>query len=95
VSDKRIGLIVNQTSPVMALTGEEIGRRLGVEPGYVIQAMPNACYAAVTRGAPIVDLAPQLPAARLFSAFAEAIHTNPGVLARTVEQFAAQPLVTG
>jgi DNA-binding response OmpR family regulator len=95
VSDKRIGLIVNQTSPVMALTGEEIGRRLGVEPGYVIQAMPNACYAAATRGAPIVDLAPQLPAARLFSAFAEAIHTNPGIVARAAEQFAAQPLVTG
>jgi pilus assembly protein CpaE len=95
VSNKRIGLIVNQTSAAMALTSEEIGRRLGIEPGYVLQAMPNACYAAAARGKPIVELAPQLPAAQLFAAFAEAIATNPGQLARTADHSAAQPLATG
>lgn len=95
ISSKRIGLIVNQTSPAMALTSEEIERTAGIKPTYVIQAMPNACYAATTRGATIVELAPQLPAAQLFTAFAEAVATNPGNLARPSELLAAQPLVTG
>ncbi|MCC6792519.1 MAG: response regulator [Thermomicrobiales bacterium] len=98
ISGKRIGLIVNQTSAAMALTADEIGRRLGIEPGIVLHAMPNACYAAAERGRPIVELAPHLPAARLFTAFAESVAASPGVpgnVMRSATITAAQPLATG
>jgi DNA-binding response OmpR family regulator len=95
VSGKRIGLIVNQTSPAMALTVEEIERTVGIQPSYVIQAMPTACYAAAARGATIVELGPQLPATQLFTDFAAAIATQPRAVSRPTELQADQPLVTG
>jgi DNA-binding response OmpR family regulator/CO dehydrogenase nickel-insertion accessory protein CooC1 len=82
---RKMGLVVNQTSPAMAMTGAEIATQTGSEPLHTLPPMPNACYAAASRGIPIVDLAAQLPAAQAFAAFAGAIAGHPAAIERPHE----------
>jgi pilus assembly protein CpaE len=82
VTRRKTGLVVNQTSPAMAMTAAEIATKTGSEPVHVLPPMPNACYAAASRGTPIVDLAAQLPAAQAFAAFAGAIAGHPAGIER-------------
>ena len=95
VSRRRIGLIVNTTSPVMVVSEADITRATGIQPTYTLPAMPNACYAAAARGIPIVDLSAQLPASRIFTAFAAAVINRPGTVLRPeniVVPGSAQPM---
>jgi hypothetical protein len=73
---------VNTTNPVMVVPETEIARATGIEPTYTLPSMPNACYAAVSRGVPIVDLSAQLPAAQTFTTMAAAIVSRPWMLTR-------------
>lgn len=68
-----IHLIANQTAPEMSVPIAVIASRVG-RP--VIVALPTsgaACTEAVRRGAPVVDLAPDLPLSRRLRSLAEVI----------------------
>jgi len=69
----RISVIANQTSPEMTLGRVEILAATGREVGFAVPAMPKACAEAVRRGAPVVELAPELPGAQVLTGLAEAI----------------------
>jgi CheY-like chemotaxis protein/MinD-like ATPase involved in chromosome partitioning or flagellar assembly len=77
VRPKKIGLIANQTSPVMRLGGADIVQATGREVLAAIPAVPQGCYEATRRGQPLIDLAPDLPASQAIAALANAIGAKP------------------
>jgi Flp pilus assembly CpaE family ATPase len=77
VRPKKIGLVANQTAPVMRLGGAEIAQSTGREVLAAIPAAPQACYEAVRRGQMLIELAPELPASRAIAALAGTIGAKP------------------
>lgn len=77
VRPKKLGLVANQTSPVMRLGSAEIVQATGREILAAIPSAPQACYEAVRRGQALIDLAPDLPASRAIAALASAIGAKP------------------
>jgi pilus assembly protein CpaE len=77
VRPKKIGLIANQTSPVMRAGASEIAHSTGREVLAAIPSVPQACYEAVKRGEALIDLAPDLPASRAILALANTIGAKP------------------
>jgi CheY-like chemotaxis protein/MinD-like ATPase involved in chromosome partitioning or flagellar assembly len=77
IRPKKLGLIANQTSPVMRLGSAEIVQATGREILAAIPSVPQACYEAVRRGQALIDLAPDLPASRAIAALAGAIGAKP------------------
>jgi Flp pilus assembly CpaE family ATPase len=74
---KKIGVIANQTSPVMRLGAAEIAEATGRDVLCAIPAAAQAFYEATRRGQTLVDLAPDLPPARALSALASTIAAKP------------------
>jgi Flp pilus assembly CpaE family ATPase len=77
IRPKKIGLVANQTSPVMRLGAAEIAQATGREVLVAIPSAPQACYEAVRRGQLLIELAPELPASQAVGALASTIGAKP------------------
>ena len=77
VRPKKIGVIANQTNPVMRLGAAEISEATGRDVLCAVPAAPQAFYEATRRGQALIDLAPDLPPSRTFAALAGSIGAKP------------------
>jgi Flp pilus assembly CpaE family ATPase len=92
VRPKKIGLIANQTNPVMRAGAPEIAQATGREILSAIPAAPQACYEATKRGEALLDLAPDLPTSRAIAALAQTIGAKPDWFPTAVPRTTGEPV---
>ena len=61
VRPQKIGLLASQTSPEMTLGRAELEQATGRAVIFAVPAAPRACFEALRRGVPLVELAAELP----------------------------------